>query len=186
MMLRLNAAGTPYQIVLTKTDLCTPTEKKTALAGVFQQIMSARMCSALPYVYCVSTVSGEGIDVMKRSIAEVTSFNWQGAQMQEDGIMELSELDASRDITVDGTLDDDEDMEEYDEEEEELEEIEDEVENDLASGVKREKIDLTGAEETAARALSQQQHRALQALRANQEEEDRYRLARENKGAKKK
>lgn len=46
-----------------------------SLYSVFDQILAKRQSAALPYVHCVSALTGEGLQAFKQSIAEIVSFD---------------------------------------------------------------------------------------------------------------
>ena len=62
--------------MLTKADTINQGEKHQALESVFAVITKRKKTSIMPFVHVVSSKTGEGIEELKWSMAEVASQNW--------------------------------------------------------------------------------------------------------------
>ena len=74
LVLTLNAAALPYEVVITKVDLISGNNifmLSSTLESVFVEIMKkGRMSSCVPYVHTVSSKSGVGLDFLLMSMAK--------------------------------------------------------------------------------------------------------------------
>ena len=64
------------QIVLTKSDASSEKEKIYALETCFKELMCREKTSSMPFVHLLSAKSGDGIDHLQQSMAEIISHNW--------------------------------------------------------------------------------------------------------------
>ena len=71
MMTLLNECELSFQIILTKADISSATEKIVCLQTTFQKMMSKRHACGFPIVHVVSSHDGSGLDALKQSIAEI-------------------------------------------------------------------------------------------------------------------
>ena len=67
----LNDCKLSFQLILTKADLSTPTEKLQCLQTSFQSLMSKSHAGGFPIIHVVSSHEGTGLDALKQSIAEI-------------------------------------------------------------------------------------------------------------------
>lgn len=71
MMDLLNDCGLSFQVILTKADVSTKTEKIICLQTTFQEMMSKRHACGFPIVHMISSHDGVGLDALKQSICEI-------------------------------------------------------------------------------------------------------------------
>ena len=71
MMNLLNECELSFQIILTKADISSATEKIICLQSAFQEMMSKRHACGFPIVHIVSSSDGSGLEALKHSIAEI-------------------------------------------------------------------------------------------------------------------
>jgi len=89
IMKLLDDAKICYQIILTKSDLCSEKDLKYALSSSFEEIMAKRMNTCFPYLHLVSSKNDQGIQQLQQSIAEVASHKWVKKQ---DSTSELNQI----------------------------------------------------------------------------------------------
>lgn len=79
MMALLNAAGLPYQVILTKTDASSGHEMHRALDSIMAHLMrrGGGLNCGLPLVHTVSAKTGAGLEDLKDAVAEMMSHSWQ-------------------------------------------------------------------------------------------------------------
>lgn len=100
MMLRLDKAAIPYQIILTKCDVADKEEKRKSLESVFEQVMARRQSSIFPYVLLVSAKTGEGLDSLRRNIIQ-NAFPTEEADEANDQLNAVEENESFGEIDVD-------------------------------------------------------------------------------------
>ena len=84
MMRILNEKGVPYQIILTKVDAASESEKKLALLSVFERMMKKGGANtSVPFVHALSSRTGEGLDVLRLGIAEMDCHAWADGAARE-------------------------------------------------------------------------------------------------------
>lgn len=91
MMMRLDAIGISYQIILTKIDLATHAELHKSFISVFERITAKRKCSGFPYVYTVSSMTMEGIESLKLGITYLAKYKVDENKYIDEDSSEISE-----------------------------------------------------------------------------------------------
>mmetsp|Transcript_29429 Transcript_29429/g.28154 ORF Transcript_29429/g.28154 Transcript_29429/m.28154 type:complete len:302 (-) Transcript_29429:97-1002(-) len=90
MMKLLDDCILPYQVILTKADAASESEKKHALNSVFEVLMNRPKSSNVPFVHLLSSRSGEGLDHLECDMAEVMSHKMVGqSKMNESFITDI-------------------------------------------------------------------------------------------------
>lgn len=93
IMKLLDEAKICYQIILTKSDVCSEKELQYALNSSFAEIMAKRMNTCFPYLHLVSSKDEQGIAQLQQSIAEVTSHRWVKKQEGKNELNQVLEND---------------------------------------------------------------------------------------------
>eukprot|EP01041_Mallomonas_annulata_P010227 gene10227-21324_t len=70
MLDMLNTAKISNQVILTKSDLISPAILKRILEELFHEIQGRRRQASIPIVHVISSLYGDGINVLKQSMAE--------------------------------------------------------------------------------------------------------------------
>ncbi len=61
---------------MTKTDLVKEQDLLDNIRSVFEQVLSMKNNTCLPFIHAVSVVRNDGIDTLKLCIAEIMSQKW--------------------------------------------------------------------------------------------------------------
>jgi putative protein kinase ArgK-like GTPase of G3E family len=83
--------------VLTKIDVCEKNELTKSLRSVFDQITAKRQSASMPYVHTVSSMTREGLQGLKQSIAEIVSYEPDNACEE---VMPISMVDEKDMMTL--------------------------------------------------------------------------------------
>ena len=79
---------------MTKADLATNEEIKKSLISAFDRIFAPKMSSALPFVNLVSSVTGAGLDSLKRLITDISAEIDREGKLDDDEVQDdFSTLD---------------------------------------------------------------------------------------------
>lgn len=88
----LNTSRIPYQIVLTKSDLCSLGDLMKSLESVLTEVMhGTQRHHCIPFVHVVSSRTGFGIQPLKQCIAEMWSDKISGSNEEEETLRSESD-----------------------------------------------------------------------------------------------